>query len=128
MVRLILAPKSIEAQFIKRVHNGLDKGVVQKILRLRENSSQFNVCLCEDCRGGNGSCEDSVREGFESLFKGWNMDVHVVIHHFSFLGDELVMAKVLQNADLFYMSGVFSVPTGLVEAMNCGILMDLLQC
>ena len=58
------------------------------------------------------------------------MNVHVVIYPFSFLGHELVMANVLQNADLFYMSGVEadSVPTGLAEAMQSGILMNLLQC
>ena len=127
MVRAVLAPKSIEAQFIKRVRQRNDKGVVQQVLTQRRHSSTVRVCLCEDGRPGVGSCARSVKDGLRQLYEFWRVDLEVEVRVFSFMGDTTAMKELLMNGDLFYFAGVFKVPQGLNDAMRDGPLLHLLR-
>ena len=121
MVRAILAPKSPEAQFIKRVQQGNDRGLVRAVLAPHiGHNSVVNVCLCEDGRRGVQSCWQSVQEGLQNLYALWGMTVRCEISHFSFLDtdrDPDAMADVLNRADVFFFAGVHSVHPELKDAM-----------
>ena len=128
MVRAILAPKNPEAQFIKRVKEGNDQGLVQAVLASGLNKSVVNVCLCEDGRTNTASCWESVQKGLTQLYALWQMDVVVEIYRFSFMHyDQEAMAAFLHIADVFYFAGIHTVPPMLRTAMASGTLVTMLR-
>ena len=128
MVRAVLAPKSIEAQFIKRVYQGNDHGLVKAVLAPPRMSDVVHVCLCEDGRTGTESCRQSVQHGLRTLYEYWGMIVVVEIHFFSFMHpDQAAMVDILRRADVFYFAGVYTVPPALRTAMANSTLVTLLK-
>ena len=128
MVRAILAPKSLEEQFIKRVQSGHDQGLVKQVLTQMRGST-FRVCLCEDGRPGMPSCASSVGRGLRSLYDSWGLAREVEVHTFSFMGDLATMTHLLTRADLFYFAGVHIEVTApsLNHAMRNRPLLHLLR-
>ena len=59
MVRAVLAPKSIEDQFIKRVRDGNDHCLVDQVM-VPTRGPAMRACLCEDGRPGIVSCASPV--------------------------------------------------------------------
>ena len=82
MVKAVLAPGSIEAQFIKRVRQGHDAGLVKKVLT-PVGTDILHVCLCMD--GGVSNCAASVFVGFQQLFNWWGGSVQIEISSFAFV-------------------------------------------
>ena len=120
MVRAILAPKSPEAQFIRRVRQGNDGGLVRAVLAPPHigHNSVVRVCLCEDGRLGVQSCWQSVHQGLRDLYALWGMSVRCDIYRFSFLDEDPdAMADLLKVADVFFFAGVHSVHPKLEHAM-----------
>ena len=112
MFYVIFAPKSIETQFIKRVQGHQDYGLVRQVLTrcrsLRLQSRQLvRVLLCEDGKRGGPSSAESVRQGIERLYDGWETPATVEIVAFSFLSQPACMTELLMDADLFYFAGFF---------------------
>ena len=98
MVYLILAPNCIENQFIKRVQQEQDRGLVQQVFTrcrsLRPQSRQVvRVLLCEDGKPGRPSSAASVRQGIESVYMFWNTPAAVEIVAFSFLAQPASMTN-----------------------------------
>ena len=127
MVRAVLAPKSIEKQFINRVSEGNDNGLVQIVLTHRRHSSTVRVCLCEDGRLGFRSCAPSVKDGIRALFSLWGVHLRVEVLNWSFMGVTTEMTQRLMSANIFYFAGLHQVPQGLNDAMRNGPLLHLLR-
>ena len=77
MVKAVLAPKSIEVQFVGRVLQGHDDGLVKEVLK-PVGTDVLRVCLCMDGRSGMSS-ESSVYGGLQSLFEAWGLSVQIEI-------------------------------------------------
>ena len=97
MVKAVLAPKSIEDQFIRRVWQGHDKGLVNKVLT-PVGTDILRVCLCMDGRSG-ASNHNSVYAGLKQLFEWWGEHVQIEINLFTFL----CAAGSLQEAELLQL-------------------------
>ena len=126
MVRAILAPKSLEAQFIKRVQRKKDKGLVKQVLTQMRGST-LRICLCEDGRRGYASVAPFLHGNLQTLFDYWNLSVDIEIEEFSFVGDPTTMANLLLRSDLFYFAGVHAIDPNVNVAMRNGLLLPLLR-
>ena len=116
MVKAVLAPKSIEDQFIRRVWQGHDKGLVNKVLT-PVGTDILRVCLCMDGRSG-ASNHNSVYAGLKQLFEWWGEHVQIEINLFTFLCaagslQEAEMLQLLNEANLFYFCGIQEMSEGL---------------
>ena len=126
MVRAILAPKSLENQFVKRVWEKQDNGLVKEVLtQFRGNT--LCVCLCEDGRAEYESVAESIRFGLQSLYEMWHLSVEIAIEDFSFGGDPVMMGNLLSRSDLFYFAGVHEIDPDVQHQMRYGPLLPLLQ-
>ena len=67
---VVLAPKSIECQFVRQVKNGRDKGMVEEVFKrsIRHRDARMRVLLCEDGRGDADSSAVSVRMWIQELY------------------------------------------------------------
>ena len=127
MVKFILTPKGIETQFIKRVSEGNDGGLVRAILE-PPTGTQIRVCVCEDGRMNWASSADTVRRGLMQLASNLGLHHEVVVDSFTFVhGDETVMTRLLMQATVFYFAGIHNVPAGLRYALAHGQLAALLK-
>ena len=129
MLRVVLAPKSIECQFIKRIQNGNDGGMVEQVFTrsMRHGFARMRVLLCEDGRPNMASCADSVRDGIANLFSFWNVAADVEICSFSFMGDTERMTALLMDAEIFYFAGVHGAPPRLNRHL-CHLLQERVRC
>ena len=104
MVKAVLAPKSIEDWFIRRVGQGYDEGLVEEVLT-PVGTDILRVCLCMDGRSG-ASSHVSVLAGLKKLFDGWGVSVQIEISSFTFVctdpAHEAAMMQLLNEANLFY--------------------------
>ena len=87
----------------------------------------MRALLCEDGKRGGPSSAESVRQGIERLYDGWETPATVEIVAFSFLSQPACMTELLMDADLFYFAGFFDAPAGLDDAMRNGDLLHLLR-
>ena len=109
LVNAVLAPKSIEDQFIRRVWQGHDKGLVNKVLT-PAGTAILRVCLCMDGRSG-ASNHNSVYAGLQQLFEWWGEHVQIEISLFTVLCaagslQKAEMLQLLNEANLFYFCGI----------------------
>ena len=130
MVRVILSPKSIERQFMKRVAMGFDRGIVREVLGPEEITTKpiVRVAFCEDFRGSHTSSRLTVQANLSTLYKSFGIRAEVHVSVFSFLAtDQDAMRDLLRNADLFYFAGVHVVPATARLAMEQSGFVELLR-
>ena len=72
MVGILLLPKTIEAQCVKRLQNRQDNGIVEMIMAPRNaHASYVNVAVCQDGRGDDVHFEANLKEHLETLYTHW---------------------------------------------------------
>ena len=129
MVKAFLAPKSIEDQFIKRVWQGHDAGLVKKVLT-PVGTDILHVCLCMDGQPGVSNCA-SVCVGLQQLFKLWGVSVQIEISPFTFCtadpAQEAAMMQLLNEANLFYFCGIWQMSEVLRHALTVSPLVHHLR-
>ena len=118
MVKVVLLPKTIEAQCVQRLKNRQDNGIVELIMTPRNaNASYLNVAVCQDRLGDDLHFEAYLKEHLETLYTHWGYSLDVRMHRFSFVAANLslaaghvsAMVDLLLATDLFYFAGVFEV-------------------
>ena len=102
---MVLTPKSIEAQWVRRV-DGHDIAK-QIILPSGPPPEEFRVAICEDGKQAGCTSQVSVREHLENLFVHWNVRTKVVVDAFSFVGSNTKSDEVLLNCHMFYFGGIY---------------------
>ena len=131
MVKAVLAPKSIENWFIKRVEQGYDEGLVEEVLT-PVGTDILRVCLCMDGAILGASSHDSVLAGLKQLFNGWGVSVQIEISSFTFVGtadpaQEAAMMQLLNEASLFYFCGIYEMTDALRHALTVSPLVQHLR-
>ena len=118
MVRMMLMPKSIEPQFLKRVHamSPNDKQILADVLRL-PNHDLVQVALCND--GGSRVTPTSVSDGLRELYKILGIRAEVNVQLFSFVSHNIAQEhETLRAAHIFWFAGVHTIPERLRQALS----------
>ena len=93
--------------------------LVAEILMPRNGASVVNVAVCQDGRGKDVSFDVNLQRHLQAMYVYWGYVVEVRVHRFSFVDDDVSgMMKVLREADIFYMAGVFAVSELWIEMTN----------
>ena len=132
MVGILLLPKTIEAQCVKRLQNRQDNGIVEMIMAPRNaHASYVNVVVCQDGRGDDVHFEATLKEHLEALYTHWGYSLDVRMHRFSFVAASprdahaqtthvSAMIDLLLATDVFYFAGVFKVSQMWKESTSPG--------
>ena len=110
MVKVLLSPKSLEIQLMKRISEGYDQGIVRDIcMPCHHNHRHVIIAYCQDFtalwQGYNDG--ETLRKHFQTLYNTWIPDkYHVEIANFSFNDEVERMMELLNAATIFYMGGV----------------------
>ena len=128
MVKAVLAPKSIEDQFIKRVWQGHDAGLVKEVLT-PVGTDMLRVCLCMDGRSG-APTHESVHAGLKQLFEWWGVRVQIEISSFTFVcttdpAHEAAMMQRLNEANLVYVCGIWEMSEVPRHALRVSPLVEM---
>ena len=121
MVQLLLMPKPIEQQFLKRVGqlNIHQRNTIVEVLRLPKYDS-VTVALCND--GGSLATDKTLSEGLQKLYRRVGINVgEVIIRHFSFMANNIEeQHALLDDADIFWFGGIWgsTVPDRLKNVLN----------
>ena len=130
MLKAVLAPKSIENQFIKRVWQGKqDAGLVKEVLT-PVGTDILRVCLCMD-GDARTSSHASVLACLKKMFEWWGMRVQIEISSFTFVtadpAHEAAMMQLLDDSNLFYFCGISQMTGDLRQALTVSPLVDHLR-
>ena len=111
MVKIFLTPKSIEAQLMKRISEGLDHGLLGDICKPRSDTHRYVViAYCQDFTRTWQDYSDgaTVRRNFQTLYDQWFPGMYQVgMAAFSFNHDDVDgMMEILNAATVFHMGGV----------------------
>ena len=131
-MRILLLPRSIEQQFVKKVRQCPDAFDLMRVIlapglgpgpglfcsggaRSAVGDARDLVlagCRDGDCDGRYGDPEvyaAGVARHFKSLCDLMGLRAGIVIRIFSFMGDERLMMATLRGCDIFYMAGIYRV-------------------
>jgi len=129
MVRMMITPKTIEDQFIKKVKDWLDENqrkMLYEVFKLPQERgvATVNVALCID--GRSWVDRRSVEAGLYKLFSALKIRIHgVQVDLFSFDGDNVQSNEaILNRADVFWFAGVHDMARKLEYALRHSIDSD----
>ena len=122
MVRMLMTPKSIEQQFLKK-NQWLDTEqmrVVHEVFKLpsRRRNTIVKVALCTD--GESSVDAKTIEAGLEALYIILNIYVSgIEVVHFSFKSDDIqLQLDTLAAADVFWFAGIHGMSAKLKYALS----------
>ena len=132
MPRILYVPKALDPQFVRRVRQAWDGGLVKHVLtptRAPDANGRLRITVAFCCDGSYDPAlqpeaikryMDEVLKHLKDLYDMWNVPADLWVWHVSFVSleseEHLVQTiQYLRETDIFYKSGIFKVPEAWVR-------------